>query len=288
MLKEIYKEIIELDLDKLESGEANPRKNYSDEEIIDTLQNSIKFYGQQEPIQVKPLENGRYLIKDGKRRVIALRNLHDKFPEDERWARVKAVLIEKSRDDMDLLFDNFIDLEHRRDISIAEKGMAIKKLLDSKKMTEIELANRIGRTKDWIRDCLRVAGLAEDIGKEVFMGPQRLSEEHAKKLEKKVPKEKRKELATKLVQLPPSQRIKAINLVEENPEKPIDEVIEEAKHIRGGGVLKVEIKVKQTTYDFYTQHAQERNWKSSVEDYISFLLENVIPMLQLAGRFGRP
>lgn len=64
----------------------------ADEDELESLIQSIRTRGQQTPIEVVALGQGRYGLISGWRRLTALRRLRDEAPDEARFATIRAVL----------------------------------------------------------------------------------------------------------------------------------------------------------------------------------------------------
>lgn len=75
----------------LEDIHDNPKNFFPmDTDGIQTLAESIQISGIQQPPTVTPEESGGYRLVAGHRRIAAVRWLHEQYPEEERWTRVRC------------------------------------------------------------------------------------------------------------------------------------------------------------------------------------------------------
>ncbi|MAY85190.1 MAG: plasmid partitioning protein RepB [Pseudooceanicola sp.] len=98
---------------------------------VDGLKNSISKNGQRVPILVRPLENDRYALIYGRRRLEACRALNIK---------VRAIVTEV--DGEQALKDQLLENQERRDLSFIERALVAAALLDGDHLDRAERSNR--------------------------------------------------------------------------------------------------------------------------------------------------
>lgn len=81
-----------LALDAIDEAHLVRDRLAADEDELESLIQSIRTRGQQNPIEVVALGQGRYGLISGWRRLTALRRLRDEVPGDARFATIQAVL----------------------------------------------------------------------------------------------------------------------------------------------------------------------------------------------------
>lgn len=145
-----------------------PRKNF-DEEKIQELADSIKQHGVVQPIAVKK-QGSRYIIIAGERR----------------WRAARlAGLTEIPAVTMDLTEKEIIEVAlienlQREDLNPIEEAQGIKQLIDQYKLTQEEVADRLGRSRPAIANTLRLLNLSPGIQEHLISG--KLTGGHARAL----------------------------------------------------------------------------------------------------------
>ncbi len=139
---------ITLNINDIEPNRNQPRKDF-DEQALNELAESIEKHGLIQPIVVKPLLNGTYMIIAGERRWRACR-----------IAGLNEVpVIIKETDDRTLMELALIENLQREDLNPVEEAMGYKALIDEFKFTQEELANRMGKSRTAVTNTLRLLNL---------------------------------------------------------------------------------------------------------------------------------
>ncbi|MBE7057957.1 MAG: ParB/RepB/Spo0J family partition protein [Ruminococcaceae bacterium] len=143
--------VIEVDINKIEPGVGQPRKNF-DKEKIEALAESIKEHGIIQPLIVTK-ENDTYYIIAGERRWRAARVAGiKKIPVIERTATTKEV--------MELaLIENI----QREDLNPVEEAEAYQKLMEEFSMTQDQVASIVGKSRPAVANTLRLLNLSKDV-----------------------------------------------------------------------------------------------------------------------------
>ena len=158
--------IIEIELDRIAPNEYQPRKVFDDGKLKE-LAASIKEQGIIQPIIVHRTGGGYGLIA-GERRWRAAR-----------LAGLKAVpAIVKEATKRELLEMALIENIQREDLNPLEAAEAYKRLQDEFKLTQEDLAKRVGKERSTVTNFLRILGLSREIKQEIAAG--NLSMGHAK------------------------------------------------------------------------------------------------------------
>jgi ParB family transcriptional regulator, chromosome partitioning protein len=160
--------IHEIDLDKIVPNEYQPRKVFDDEKLKE-LAASIREQGVIQPVIVHKTGGGYQLIA-GERRWRA-----------SRLAGLKTIpALVKEATKRELLEMALIENVQREDLNPLEAAEAYKRLQDEFKLTQEELAKRVGKERSTIANFLRVLGLPKEIKQDLARGA--LSMGHAKAL----------------------------------------------------------------------------------------------------------
>lgn len=219
----------EIELRKIRPNSLNPRLEISIERLNE-LAASIKEVGLLEPIIVRPL-NGEFEVVVGERRYRAA----------QQAGLEKVPSIVKEYADIEVVQLNLIENVQREELSAVEKGKVCKYLLENcreKYPSQIAIAKRIGVSSNAVSLWLRTVEVVPTEAQR-YIAPSTISGEvpegkvdylTAVKVGRKIEEpEKRVEVIKKLAErrLPVRERNQIIKRAAEEPEKPIDEVIEE-------------------------------------------------------------
>jgi len=164
-------EVVEVPLDRLVPSPDQPRSEVdpaADQELLE----SIRAYGVLTPIQLRPVEDGKYEVVAGERRWRACALLGK--------TSIPALVRRKDRDRAaaEALVDNVV----RKDLSALEEARAYQALIERYGFQQSELAERLGCHKSRISRALSILKLPESI-LNVFFGPEsRMTATHAEAL----------------------------------------------------------------------------------------------------------
>ena len=157
----------ELELDKIQPGEYQPRTRM-DKESLEELAQSIREQGLISPILVRPIAKNKYEIIAGERRYQA-----------SKLAGLKKVpvLIRKISNEKALAWA-LIENIQREDLNPLEEAAGIQRLLDEFHMTHESASQAIGRSRTATTNLLRLLNLAKPVqerlmANEISMGHAR-------------------------------------------------------------------------------------------------------------------
>lgn len=160
--------ITEIELDRIVPNEYQPRKAFDDEKLKE-LAASIREQGVIQPVIVHRAGSGYELIA-GERRWRA-----------SRLAGLKTIpALIKEATKRDLLEMALIENIQREDLNALEAAEAYKRLQDEFKLTQEDLAKRVGKERSTVTNFLRILHLPKEIKLELAAGT--LSMGHAKAL----------------------------------------------------------------------------------------------------------
>ncbi len=145
-----------------------PRKIF-DEQKIQELAGSIKQHGIVQPIAVKR-QGDRYMIIAGERRWRAARAAG--------LSEIPAVIMDLS--EKEIIEVALIENLQREDLNPIEEAQGIKLLIEQYKLTQEEVADRLGRSRPAIANTLRLLNLSPQIQDHLISG--KLTEGHARAL----------------------------------------------------------------------------------------------------------
>lgn len=202
---------IEVKIDDVFPNKEQPRRNF-DIESIESLSESIKEYGVLQPIIVKK-EGDFYKIIAGERRWRAAKKVGLK----------KIPIIEKSLSDKEIAEISLIENIQREDLNPIEEAFAYKRLSKEFKLTQEEIANKVGKSRAAITNNMRLLTLHKDIIE--LVAAKTLSEGHGKIIAGIYDKELQLKISKKVINEELNVRqterlIREINL--DSPPKKID------------------------------------------------------------------
>ena len=160
--------ITNVPLGKIRVNPDNPRKKFL-KTAIQGLASTIKTHGLLQPILVRP-EDEHFRLISGERRLRACRELKLKT--------IPAIVKEFKNDDVQEV--SLIENIQREQLDAIEEAAALKAILDSKEMTQEELASRVGKSRAAIANRVRLLNLPFNIQAEIADG--KLSEGHVRPL----------------------------------------------------------------------------------------------------------
>ena len=225
----VPEEIMEIELKKIRPSRLNPRTEI-DVDRLNELSASIKEVGLLEPIIVRPVDRGYEVVVGERRYRASLQAGLEKVP---------AVVKEYADDEVVQV--NLIENVHRVELSAIEKGMVCRYLLENcpeKYPSQASIAEKIGVSSDAVSLWLRTVDVVPKEAQK-YVAPSTISGQvpqgkidysTAVKVGRMVDEpEKRVEVIRKLAErkLPVKQREQVIKAVAHEPEKTVEQVIDE-------------------------------------------------------------
>lgn len=161
--------IVELNISDIVRNAKQPRQEF-DQEKLEELAASIRQYGIIQPVIVRRLTNKKYELIAGERRWRAARLAGlDKIP---------AVIKEVS--DREITELALIENIQREDLNPIEEALAYKQLMEEFGLTQEELSKRVGKSRSFIANSVRLLNLPPEAQQMVQTG--QLSAGHARAL----------------------------------------------------------------------------------------------------------
>ena len=156
-------------IDRLVRSDKNPRFTFSDESL-EELSDSIKQRGVMQPLLVRPLQDGRFMIIAGERRWRAAQKagLHE----------VPVVVREATEGEA--LELAIIENVQRSDLNAIEEAMGYQRLIEEFQHRQEDLAKIIGKSRSHVANTLRLLNLPPSIRASVAEGA--LTAGHARAL----------------------------------------------------------------------------------------------------------
>lgn len=178
-------EIVEISLNELMSNPYQPRKIF-DEEALKELSESIKEHGVFQPIIVKKSVKG-YNIIAGERRAKA-----------SALAGLKTIpAIVRDFTDDEMMQVALLENLQREDLSAIEEAKAYKSIIESLRITQDDLAKRLGKSRSHITNMLGLLRLPLSVQDMVLYN--KISMGHARILSKLQSQNQIEDLANKVV-----------------------------------------------------------------------------------------
>lgn len=147
-----------LPVDEIRANEFQPRKSF-DENALSELKASIEAYGVLQPIVVRKVAGG-YELAAGERR----------FRAAKLAGLTEIPAIVKKYDDKEMSEIALIENLQREDLNIMEEAAAYRNLMADFGLTQEELAQRMGRSRSYIANVLRLLALEPTVQELVSRG----------------------------------------------------------------------------------------------------------------------
>lgn len=160
--------IVEIALEEIKKNPYQPR-TYFNEEKLNELKESIEKNGLLQPIIVKKAVKGYYIIA-GERRYRAF----------ELLGRKEIPAIVKEMTDEEMMVFAVLENLQREDLSALEESESYKNLMDKMSLTQEELAKKLGKSRPYIANSLRLLKLPTEIKNKLEQGV--ISTAHARTL----------------------------------------------------------------------------------------------------------
>ena len=184
--KEADEKVEELQLDEIRPNPYQPRKNF-DEENLKDLSDSIRKNGVFQPIIVRKSSVMGYEIIAGERR----------FRASKLAGKESIPAIVRAIDDEQMMEVAVLENLQREDLSPLEEAEAYSTLMKNLKITQSELSERLGKSRPYIANYLRLLDLPREV--KAFVQDGKLSMGQARTLLALKDKDKLVELAKKTV-----------------------------------------------------------------------------------------
>jgi len=162
------KDVLEIEISKIDINREQPRKNF-DPTTLKELSDSIKQYGVIQPILVVP-KGDRYMIVAGERRFRASKLAGLK--------KIPAVVREYNKQQIQEI--SLLENIQREDLNPIETAKAMKELLNDYGWTQEQLADRLGKSRPMVANCIRLLSLCPEVIALIESG--KLSAGHARSL----------------------------------------------------------------------------------------------------------
>lgn len=162
-------EIIELPLDKIKPGACQARQEF-DQEALSDLAASIIAHGVMQPVVVRPTGEGFYELIIGERR----------WRASQMASLLTIPCVVREVDDRVCSEMMLVENIQREDLNPIEEAYAYSRLKEEFQLTQEEIASRVGKSRPFIANSLRLLQLPERIQGLLLQG--KLSVGHGKVL----------------------------------------------------------------------------------------------------------
>jgi ParB family chromosome partitioning protein len=161
--------VMNIPLDQIEVNPFQPRTSF-EEESLNELADSIKIHGVIQPITVRKIENNKYQLIAGERRLRASKLAGKK--EVPAFARAAS--------DQESIEIALIENIQREDLNPLEIAINYKRLQDECELTQEELAVRLGKNRSTVTNFIRLLKLPPDL--QAGLRDNKITMGHAKAL----------------------------------------------------------------------------------------------------------
>lgn len=143
---------LEIEISKIKPNRYQPRRKF-DEEKLEELANSIKEHGVVQPIMVRPCSDGSYELVAGERRLRACQKI--------KLNKIPAVV--KDISEQQMIEIALIENIQRHDLNPVEEAQAYRRLMTEFKLTQEQVAEKVGKSRSLIANMLRLLNLPPEI-----------------------------------------------------------------------------------------------------------------------------
>ncbi len=158
-----------LSIDSILPSSWQPRRTF-DDDALGQLADSIRQFGLMQPITVRATSGSRYELIAGERRLRACRMLGE--------SHIKATILHVS--DAEAALMTMAENLQREDLSFFEEAEGYRRLTEELRLTQQQLADKLGRQQSTIANKLRLLRLTQEVRDAVTR--HSLSERHARAL----------------------------------------------------------------------------------------------------------
>ena len=140
--------VVAIPIKQIATNPYQPRSNFSDENISE-LAESIKNIGIVQPITVRKIENNKFQLIAGERRLRASKKI---------GLKTIPSFIKNSNDD-EMLEIALVENIQRKDLDPVEIALSLKRLIDEVSLTQEQLSKKLGKKRSTISNYIRLLKL---------------------------------------------------------------------------------------------------------------------------------
>jgi ParB family chromosome partitioning protein len=159
----------EIDINLVDANPFQPRTIF-DQEALDELTTSIKEIGVIQPITVRDMENGRYQLITGERRLRAARMAG--------ITHIPAYI--RTANDQGMLEMALVENIQREDLNAVDIAISYQRLVEECNLTQEDLSLRVGKKRATVSNYLRLLKLPAEI--QIGIRDNRITMGHARTL----------------------------------------------------------------------------------------------------------
>lgn len=173
-------------IDLIDANPFQPRSDF-EEEALNELSQSIKSYGLIQPVTVRPLENGRYQLISGERRLRASKLAG--------LTQIPAFV--RTADDLQSIQMALVENIQREDLNAIEIAVSYQRLLDECQLSQDELSKKVGKNRSTIANYLRLLKLT--VNAQIAVRDNAISMGHARAIISIEEAEQQNEIIKKII-----------------------------------------------------------------------------------------
>ena len=162
-------EVVQLEVEKIIPNQFQPRTIFDDSKISELAQ-TLKTHGIIQPIVVRNLEDNKYEVIAGERRLRAAKSLE--------WDRIPAII--RNLTDTETASVALIENIQREQLTAIEEASAYVQLLELHGLTQEALAQRLGKSQSTVANRIRLLKLSQDV-QEALLNKE-ITERHGRSL----------------------------------------------------------------------------------------------------------
>ncbi|MGV3108501.1 ParB/RepB/Spo0J family partition protein [Staphylococcus borealis] len=151
-------QIQNVDISQIKANPYQSRKTFDDEKLSD-LATSIQIHGILQPIVLRQTVQGYYIVV-GERR----------FRASQLAGLTEIPAIIKELSDSDMMELAIIENLQREDLNAIEEAESYQRLMKDLGLTQQKVAERLGKSRPYIANMLRLLNLPQDVSKQVKEG----------------------------------------------------------------------------------------------------------------------
>ncbi len=160
---------LELKINDIARSPYQPRRDFREEELRE-LAESLKNNGLVQPPTVRKNSNGRYELIAGERRLRAAQMAG--------WSKIRVTVVEA--DDQTAAVMTTTENLQREDLNPIEEAVSYRTLQDKFKLTQAEVAEKVGKGRATVANSIRLLELPEEV--RLLLANATISTGHAKVL----------------------------------------------------------------------------------------------------------
>ena len=140
--------VVAIPINQIATNPYQPRSNFSDENIVE-LAESIKSLGIVQPITVRKVDNDKFQLIAGERRLRASKKIGLKT--------IPSFI--KNSNEEEMLEIALVENIQRKDLDPIEIALSVKRLIDELSLTQEQLSKKLGKKRSTISNYIRLLRL---------------------------------------------------------------------------------------------------------------------------------